>query len=237
MVADLNQKIKTQNLLAQQKVKELTATQREQAKLKCQIETLTSKIDIASSISTYHDSCNYTRRIQELKTALEQSRQKGNNLEAYLSEQNIKFTTMYDQLKKEMLAKIAESNQTRCLQQIQEIVLQIKDKEDEIAEIQSEIDQIIRQKTEEIQDEELNQLKLTVQKKVTEHKLLLNDKGVLFEELYSKALLMINRDQQIIKNQGEIVELQHEIEINILEIEQKSAIIAELQNVLKQKKE
>lgn len=106
--------------------------------------------------------------------------------------------------------------------------MQIKDKEDEIAEIQSEIDQIVRQKTEEIQDEELNQLKQTVQKKVTEHKLLLNDKGALFEEMYSKALVMINRDQQIIKNQGEIVELQHEIEINILEIEQKSAIIAEL---------
>lgn len=40
----------------------------------------------------------------------------------------------------------------------------------------------------------MNQLKITVQKKVTEHKLLLNDKGVLFEEMYSKALLMINRD-------------------------------------------
>ena len=37
-------------------------------------------------------------------------------------------------------------------------------------------------------------------KKVTEYKLLLNDKGVLFEEMYSKALLLINRDQQIIKN-------------------------------------
>lgn len=49
--------------------------------------------------------------------------------------------------------------------------------------------------------------------------MLLNDKGALFEEMYSKALLLINRDAQIIKNQGEIVELQHEIEINILEIE------------------
>lgn len=154
---------------------------------------------------------------------------KGNNLESFLSEQNVKFTTMYDQSKKELQQKIAEINQSRCLQQIQDIVMHIKDKEDEIAEIQSEIDQIVRQKTEEIQDEELNQLKQTVQKKVTEHKLLLNDKGALFEEMYSKALVMINRDQQIIKNQGEIVELQHEIEINILEIEQKSAIIAELQ--------
>ena len=55
--------------------------------------------------------------------------------------------------------------------------------------------------------------------------------------MYSKALVMINRDQQIIKNQGEIVELQHEIDINILEIEQKSAIIRELQMILQEKKE
>ena len=136
-----------------------------------------------------------------------------------------------------MLKKIDEINQQRCLAQIQDIVVQIKEKEDEIAEIQSEIDQIMSQKTEEIQDEELNLLKQTVQMKVTQHKLLLNDKGTLFEEMYSKALLMVNRDQQIIKNQGEIVELQHEIEINILEIEQKSAIIHELQQILKEKKE
>ena len=75
---------------------------------------------------------------------------KGNNLESFLSEQNIKFTTMYDQSKKELQQKISEINQSRCLQQIQDIVMQIKDKEDEIAEIQSEIDQIVRQKTEEI---------------------------------------------------------------------------------------
>ena len=37
-------------------------------------------------------------------------------------------------------------------------------------------------------------MKLTVEQRVTEHKLLLNDKSALFEEMYSKALLMINRD-------------------------------------------
>ena len=45
------------------------------------------------------------------------------------------MTTMYEQAKKEMNAKITEINQSRCLQQIQDIVMQIKDKEDEIAEI------------------------------------------------------------------------------------------------------
>lgn len=47
---------------------------------------------------------------------------------------------------------------------------------------------------------------------------------------------MINRDKQIVKNEEEIVQLKHEIDINILEIEQKTAIINELQEILKEKK-
>lgn len=47
---------------------------------------------------------------------------------------------------------------------------------------------------------------------------------------------MINRDKQIITNEEEIVQLKHEIDINILEIEQKTAIIAQLQQILKEKK-
>ena len=75
-----------------------------------------------------------------------------------------------------------------------------------------------------------------VQEKVTQYKVLLNDKSALFEEMYSNALLMINRDKQIIKNEEEIIQLKHEIDINILEIEQKTAIISELQELLKEKK-
>lgn len=54
--------------------------------------------------------------------------------------------------------------------------------------------------------------------------------------MYSTALLMINRDSQIIKNQEEIVQLKHEIDINILEIEQKTAIVHELQYNLEERK-
>ena len=46
-----------------------------------------------------------------------------------------------------------------------------------------------------IDDDQLNLLRETVQQKVTKYKLLLNDKSALFEEMYSKALIMINRDQ------------------------------------------
>jgi hypothetical protein len=50
--------------------------------------------------------------------------------------------------------------------------------------------------------------------------------------MHANAVMMINRDKQIIQNQKEIIQLKHEIDINILEIEQKTAIIAELQQKL-----
>ena len=87
-----------------------------------------------------------------------------------------------------------------------------------------------------IPDEELKKLKETVQAKVTEFKILLNKKASLFEEMYSNALVMINRDKQIVKNEEEIIQLKHEIDINILEVEQKAAIILELQEILKERK-
>ena len=125
---------------------------------------------------------------------------------------------------------------------IHSLVEQIKQKEGETKRITSELYTVQnnlhqRVQSDKISDEELNHLKRAVQAKVGEYKLLLNDKSALFEEMYSEALLMINRDQQIIKNQEEIVELKHEIDINILEIEQKSIIVKELQDILQDRKE
>jgi len=40
---------------------------------------------------------------------------------------------------------------------------------------------------------------------MTTFKLLLNDKSALYEEMYSNALMMINRDKQIMINEEEIV--------------------------------
>lgn len=71
---------------------------------------------------------------------------------------------------------------------------------------------------------------------MTEFKVLMNDKAALFEEMYSNALILLNRDKQIILNEEEIIQLKHEIDINILEIEQKTFIISELQTKLAEKK-
>jgi len=49
-----------------------------------------------------------------------------------------------------------------------------------------------------INDEELNKLKQRVQSKVSQYKILLNDKSALFEEMHANAVILINRDKQII---------------------------------------
>lgn len=112
----------------------------------------------------------------------------------------------------------------------------IREKEGEIEEMEREIDTIVSQQAKAIENEELVELKQRVDSKVTNYKLLLNEKSAQFEEMYSKALVMIQRDQQIIQNQGEVVQLKHEIDINILEMEQKAAIIADLEEDLRTKK-
>lgn len=51
----------------------------------------------------------------------------------------------------------------------------------------------------------MERIKKEVLSKVTQYKLLLNDKSALFEEMYSNALMLINRDKQIIQNEEEII--------------------------------
>lgn len=116
--------------------------------------------------------------------------------------------------------------------------MEIKTVEQDISQMQIGIfkDQEKLKNTKGITDQEVQKIKDAVHSKFTQYRVLLNDKSALFEEMYSGALLMINRDKQIVKNEEEIVQLKHEIDINILEIEQKTAIISELQEILKEKK-
>lgn len=143
---------------------------------------------------------------------------------------------MYERTVDDLRNRIQQTNSQRSLMEIQSLVEIIKEKEDQITQMQSEIQQIMNDQQQPIDDEELLKLKDKMHQKVTNYKLLMNDKAALFEEMHSKALIMINRDQQIIQNQEEMMQLKHEIDINILEIEQKTAIINELQGVLQERK-
>lgn len=105
------------------------------------------------------------------------------------------WTHMYKSTQDNLNAQIEEVNQNRGLQQIQSLIEQIKNKESQVADTQVEIQQILQNQTQALDDAQLNELKLAVAEKTTQYKLLLNDKAALFEEMYSNAILLINRDQ------------------------------------------
>ena len=111
MVEQLDQKILDNNDLLQNKIGQFKVTEKDLLRLRSQIESLQNKIDIASSIANYHDSCNYTRKISDLKQSIDQSRVKGEDLEKYLAEQNETWIKMFNQTKKEIMMKIDEINQ------------------------------------------------------------------------------------------------------------------------------
>ena len=101
---------------------------------------------------------------------------------------------MYERTTDDLRNRIEQTNSQRSLMEIQSLVENIKEKEDQISSMQQEIQQIMNDQQQPIDDEELLQLKDTMHQKVTTYKLLMNDKAALFEEMHSKALIMINRD-------------------------------------------
>ena len=80
-IGEMEEKIDYQNELAQDNIKTLVNTQKELNQLKSECETLQAKIDISQSINSYHESCNYKQRINDLKKAIETSRIKGHEVE------------------------------------------------------------------------------------------------------------------------------------------------------------
>lgn len=76
------------------------------------------------------------------------------------------------------------------------MVEQVKETEDEIKQLSAELingQEQLKQRN--ISDAEVERIKKEVSSKVTQYKLLLNDKSALFEEMYSNALMLINRDK------------------------------------------
>lgn len=75
-----------------------------------------SKIDISQSIQAFHDSCNYKKKIAELKKDLDKSKMKSDVLETTLTEQQEKWNTMYEKNQEDLKKRIEDANSDRCLQ-------------------------------------------------------------------------------------------------------------------------
>jgi hypothetical protein len=64
----------------------------------------------------------------------------------------------------------------------------------------------------------------------------MNEKGILYDEMFSMAKQLIHRDDLILKNEEEIVRLRYDIELCKLEIDQKRELVKELEHDLETKK-
>ena len=62
-----------------------------------QTDKLQNKILVSQSMATFYDSCNYKKKIQELKQDIERSRTKGHSIEETIAAQNQKWKRLFDQ--------------------------------------------------------------------------------------------------------------------------------------------
>lgn len=65
---------------------------------------------------------------------------------------------------------------------------------------------------------------------------ILNEKSILYDQMYVSAKQLINRDELIIKNEQEIVRIKYDIDLSKLEMEQKKEMVIELEEQLEQQK-
>ena len=114
----MEQKVKDQNILVQQKVQELANNQKEYKKLNNKAETMKNKIDISQSIQSFHESSNYKMKINNLQNEIKKSTEKGDRLEAEIENQKKRWNEMYEDTVEDLKMKIDQSNSERSLQQI-----------------------------------------------------------------------------------------------------------------------
>lgn len=77
-------------------------------------------------------------------------------------------------------------------------------------------------------DEELQEAKLRAQKKLIEFRTMLNKKTVLYSELFTFTVNLIDKDDEIIQIEKEAMKLRTEIDIGRLEIKQKTKLADDL---------
>lgn len=117
-MANMEDKIKEQNELAQTNIMELALTQKQLKKLKNQTDTMGSKIEISGAIAQFYDSCNYREKCKQLSNDILISKQKGSKLEQEIQEQNDKWADMYERTSEDLRNRIEQTNSQRSLMEI-----------------------------------------------------------------------------------------------------------------------
>lgn len=138
---------------------------------------------------------------------------------------------------RQLRRRIEELNAQAHLDRIKQLTVEVKEKEKLSQDLAGEIDQLRREQSGiKNDDAELEEARVACTEKLRLYRQVLNDKGLLYDEMFSMAKQLLHRDQLIVKNEQEIIRIKFEIEISKLELEQKKELVEELENDLADKK-
>lgn len=144
----------------------------------------------------------------------------------------------YEEAIRGLRLRIEEMNGQTQLEQIEKLVAQVKDKDNAIQQLQYGINDMENDlRRNEGNDAELQQAKGEYEEKLKAYHRLLNEKTILYDQMYVSARQLINRDQLIVNNEQEIVKIKYDIDLSKLEMEQKKELVIDLENQLEQLKQ
>jgi hypothetical protein len=75
----------------------------------------------------------------------------------------------------------------------------------------------------------LTKIKQETESKLKHYRRVLNEKAVLYDQMYAGAKQLMHRDELIIRNEEEIIRIKYDIDISKLEMEQKKELVKELE--------
>jgi len=92
---ELENKINLQNETAQENVRALIETQKQLDTLKSQSQKLEKQLQLAQTVSEFHDSCRYQEKIAELNRNINSTSIKCEQLKRAIDEQTERFEKMH----------------------------------------------------------------------------------------------------------------------------------------------
>ena len=148
-----------------------------------------------------------------------------------------KWEQYYVEIVQQLKERVEEIGNEGRLEHIQQLITLISDKDRMTKQLEISIGELEEDTNQnQNEDEELSTIKNELLGKIKLYRSMIYDKGVLFDELISMMKQLLHRNSLINQNEEQIMNLQHQIKIDKLEMEQKQELVKELEEELENRK-
>lgn len=217
---------------------ELQAVNEELGLLRVQSQSNSFRLEYEGALKEVYDTHQFESRLRRMNAELQQSETKAQALREELQRVNKQWTEYYEEAIRGLRLRIEEINGQAQLEQIERLLTQVKEKDALLSQLQYGINDIEKDlRRGESSDSELQQAKEEYEEKLKLYHRLLNEKTILYDQMYVSARQLINRDDLIVNNEQEIVRIKYDIDLSKLEMEQKKELVVELETQLEQLKQ